>query len=262
MGKIIAVSNQKGGVGKTTSSLNIAAGLTSAGKTVLLVDLDPQGSLTTAMGFEPTNLDSTIADLLSAQIRRDPVDAEDVKECILQKDGLQLIPSNIALSVIDVYIATATAREYLVKKILLLIKDKFDYIIVDCLPSLGMLTINALTAADSVIVPVKSQYLDSMGFMLLKDTIQLVQSETNPNLKIEGLFLTMHNDQLKLAKETFEKLSSVCSESGIKFFETKISTSTNAATASSKGESIFGYMPNSKTADEYNNLVKEILKND
>lgn len=260
--KIIAVANQKGGVGKTTSSLNIAAGLATAGKKVLAIDLDPQGNLTTAMGLEPVELENTIADLIGALIRRDPIGREDIHECIRASENLHLLPANIMLSVIDVAIVTATAREYLVKKIINLIKHDFDYILIDCLPSLGMLTINALTASDAVVVPVKAQFLDSKGFILLKDTIELVQSETNPSLEIMGVFLTMFNEQLKLAKEIHSSLLYTCNESNIKLFDSKISTSTNVATAPSKGKSIYEYMPESKSAREYRCLVKEILDNE
>lgn len=262
MGRIITVTNQKGGVGKTTSTINIAAGLASAGKKVLTVDLDPQGSLTAALGYIPEQIENTTADLISALIRRDPIEKYDIYDHIIQCGEIFLLPANITLSVIDLAIVTATAREYLVSKMLNMIKSDFDYIIIDCLPSLGMLTINALTAADSVIVPIEAQDLAVKGFNLLRDTIELVQSETNHELKIEGVFLTKYNNQLKLAREMLKNTLYICENENIRMFNTKISTSTDAATASFVGKNIFQYKPGSKTATEYGQLVKEILENE
>lgn len=259
MGKIIAVANQKGGVGKTTSTFNIAAGLATAGKKVLVVDMDPQGHLTRAMGYIPEQIENTIADIFAALIRIDPVDKKDIEELIVRRNDLDLIPANISLSSIDVAIVTATAREYLLREILTLIRDDYDYIIIDCLPSLGMLAINALTAADTVIVPIKAQYLDLNGFSLLKDSIDLLQHKTNKRLKIQGVFLTMYNDRLREAQETLDDTLKVCEDGAVELFNTKISPSTDAAAASRRGKNIFEYKPGCKVADEYRSLVKEIL---
>lgn len=260
MSKIIAISNQKGGVGKTTSTFNIAAGLSTAGKKVLVVDMDPQGHLTRAMGFVPEKIEDTIADIFAALIRIDPVDKKDIQELIIKRDNLDLIPANISLSSIDVAIVTATAREYLLREILTLIKDDYDYILIDCLPSLGMLAINALTAADAVIVPIKAQYLDLNGFALLKDSIELLQHKTNKKLKIQGVFLTMYNDRLREAQETLRDTLQVCLEANVNLFNTKISPSTDAAAASRQGKNIFEHKSGCKVAEEYRGLVKEILE--
>ena len=263
MGKIIAVSNQKGGVGKTTSTLNIGAGLASKGKKVLLLDLDPQGSLTTCMGFEPSELEHTVALLIDSFIRRKPV--TDIAPFIIDVEGLHLLPSNITLSVVENAIVTATSREYILKKILAPLKEQYDYILIDCLPSLGMLNLNALTACDSVMVPIKAQFLDLKGFELLLDSINLVKAETNPNIGIEGIVLTMYDERLKLAKKVSEAVERAygSSEEGelgaIRIFETRISTSTKAAEASVIGKSIFDYDKSSKTAQEYERLVTEVL---
>ena len=263
MGKIIAISNQKGGVGKTTSTLNIGAGLASKGKKVLLLDLDPQGSLTTCMGYEPSELENTIAQLIDAFIRRRAID--DLEPFIIDVEGLHLLPSNITLSVVENAIVTATSREYILKKILAPLKEEYDYILIDCLPSLGMLNLNALTACDSVMVPIKAQFLDLKGFELLLDSINLVKAETNPAIGVEGIVLTMYDDRLKLAKKVSEAVqqaygSSVSgSPGGIRIFETRISTSTKAAEASATGQSIYDYDKGSKTAHEYERLVTEVM---
>lgn len=262
MGKIIAVSNQKGGVGKTTSTLNIGAGLVRKGKKVLLLDLDPQGSLTTCMGFEPSELENTIAVVIDSFIRRSPI--TDIQSLIMDVDGLDLLPSNITLSVVENAIVTATSREYILKKILAPLKAQYDYILIDCLPSLGMLNLNALTACDSVLVPIKAQFLDLKGFELLLDSINLVKEETNPDIVIEGIVLTMYDERLKLAKKVSDAIDRAYGgtdliEGAVKIFNTRISTSTKAAEASVTGKSIFEYDKSCKTAGEYERLVMEVL---
>lgn len=262
MGKIIAISNQKGGVCKTTSTFNIAAGLAIEGKKVLVVDLDPQGNLTTAMGFMSEEMENTTADLMNILIKNNPIEKQAVCDCIVKAGNIYLLPTNISLSVVDLTIVQATAREYIVHRILSLIRDDFDYILIDSGPSLSMLPINALTAADSVLVPIGAQFLESMGFNLLRNTISMVQNLTNPNLKIEGVFLTKYDGKLLLAKQVLNSVNDICLNEGINLFSTQISSSTNAATASLKGQSIFEYMPKCKTAKEYRALVKEILGNE
>ena len=262
MGKIIAVTNQKGGVGKTTSTFNIAAGLSTAGKKVLVVDMDPQAHLTSAMGYIPEQMENPIADAFAALIRVDPIEVRDIEELIIRRNDLDLIPANISLSPIDVAIVTATAREYLLREILTMIRANYDYILIDCLPSLGMLAVNALTAADSAIVPIKAQYLDLKGFYPLKNSIELVQRKTNKNLKIQGVFLTMYNDRLKEAQDTLSDTMKICEDESIDLFNTKISPSTDAGRASRQGKNIFEYKPGCKVAEEYRDLVKEILAYD
>lgn len=261
MGKIIAIANQKGGVGKTTSAVNISAGLIKRGKSVLLVDLDPQGSLTTCLGLEPSEIDLTIADLIKDVIMRTPITALDDHIFILKRGTInRIIPANNELSAIDDLLVTATAREYMLKKILNQLKDQYDFIIIDCPPNPGRLNINALTSCDYVVVPIKSQFLDYKGFQQLYQNICIVKEETNPQIKILGVFLTMYNKQLNMSQRIESALKQIQSNLGIKVFMTKISQSTKAAEASLHGVSIFDYCANCKTAEEYESLVDELME--
>lgn len=257
MCKVIAIANQKGGVGKTTSAVNIGAGLVNNGKRVLLIDLDPQGSLTTCLGFDPDELENSISVLIDAMIRRAPV--PDVRSFIVcNGEGVELLPANISLSVIDNAIVTATSREYIIKKLVDPLRPYYDYVILDCLPSLGMLTINALTAADSVIVPIQAQYLSLKGFELLLNTISMVKAETNPRITIDGILITMYNSSTSLSRDVKSAIHSTYGKS-IPIFNSVISTSVKAAEQSIVGKSIFLYKKNSKTAQEYDSVVLEVL---
>lgn len=262
MGKIIAITNQKGGVGKTTSTFNIAVGLATAGKKILAVDMDPQGNLAKVMGYIPEQIENTIADAFEALIRTDPIEKADIEELMIHAKGIDVIPSNISLSSVEVAIVTATAREYLLKEILSLVKDEYDYILIDCQPSLSVLVINALTAADSVVVPIKAEYLNANGFAQLKRSIDYLQYKTNKDLRIQGVFLTMFNERLKEAQGTLNDTLVMCRENDIRLFDTKISPSTDAAAASRNGISIFEYKNSCKVADEYRNLIKEMLEDE
>lgn len=257
MCKVIAIANQKGGVGKTTSSVNIGAGLVNKGKKVLFFDLDPQGNLTTCLGFEPDELENTLSILIDAMIRRTPL--PNIQDYIIRNDeGLELVPANISLSIIETAIVTATSREYIIKKLIDQLRPYYDYIILDCNPSLGMLTINALTAADSVIVPIQAQYLSLKGFELLLNTISMVQTETNPRIVIDGILITMYNSTTSLSRDVKRAIYNNYGES-IPIFSSVISYAVKAAEQSIAGKSIFNYNNDSKTAAEYASVVLEVL---
>lgn len=254
--KIYSVMNQKGGVGKTTTTLNVAMGLSAHGNRVLMVDLDPQGSLTACAGHDPTTLDKTIADLINIQIHRGAM--PNVREYILPGQ-VDLLPANITLSVADLAMVTAIAREYILKSILEPLREEYDYILIDCPPTLGMLAMNALTTADEVLVPIKAQYLDVRGFDLLLDTIYLVQSATNPKLVVTGIIITMFDERLKLARMVKSELEEAYGKQGIYIFDTSVSTCTKVAESSVSGNSIYDYAAGSKAAAEYKKIVEELI---
>lgn len=203
--KVIALANQKGGTAKTTSTVNLGIGLANQGKRVLLVDADPQGDLTTALGWtEADNLDVTLTTQMERVIRDEPFDCH---EGILHHDeGVDLVPTNIELSGMEMTLVNAMSREYTLKNYLSDLKKEYDYILIDCMPSLGMLTINALAAADSVVIPVQAHYLPLKGMTQLVKTINKVQRQINPRLRIDGVVLTLADMRTNLARATAESL--------------------------------------------------------
>lgn len=257
MGQVYAVINQKGGVGKTTTVFNMAAELANNDKKVLVMDMDPQGSLTTSMGFVSSDIENTIGKVFETLIRREPM--PDLGSYIISRGKLDLIPSNLTLSVADISIVTATAREYILKKIILQIKDQYDYIIIDCPPTLGMLVVNVLTAADSIIVPIKASEMDAKGFESLLDTVQMIKMETNPMLRIEGVLITMFNKRFKEAQQVLASLNQFCSELDIKIFDSKIATSTKVSEAFRGRKTLAEIDKNSNLANSYKNFVMEVL---
>lgn len=206
--KTIAVCNQKGGVGKTTTTVNLGVGLAMQGKKVLLIDADPQGDLTTCLGWRDSDsLSVTLTEKLQAIIseqEQNPFDG-----ILHHKEKVDLVPSNLSLSSLEMTLVTAMSRESVLKNYLSLVKDKYDYVLIDCMPSLGMITFNALTAADSVIIPVQAQYLPAKGMTQLLGTIAKVRKHTNADLKIDGILLTLVDGRTNLAKSTVELLSNM-----------------------------------------------------
>lgn len=257
MAKVYAVINQKGGVGKTTTTFNMGAEIANQGYKVLLMDMDPQGSLTISMGFDAPMIEKTISGLFEAVIRREPL--PEISDYILKRENLELVPSNLSLSAADTSIVQATAREYILKKIIAKVKDDYDYIIIDCPPTLGMLVVNVLTAAEALIVPIKASEMDAKGFETLLDTVLMIKQETNPNLYIKGVLMTMFDKRLIEARETLSSLSNLCPEYGIKIFESKIEPSTKASGAFRERKTLEEYSKDSKLAISYKNFVTEVL---
>lgn len=258
MCKIIAVANQKGGVGKTTSTVNIGIGLANEGKKVLLIDADPQGSLSISLGVaEPDKLDYTLANILM-----DVVNEDDLSEnlgIMNHKEGVDFIPSNIELSGLEVSLVNVMSREVIMREFIEKVKDKYDYILIDCMPSLGMITINALACADTVIIPVQVSYLPVKGLQQLIKTIARVKRQINPKLEIEGILLTMMDSRTNYAKDISAAIYDTYSSS-IPMFKAVVPTSVRASETSIKGVSIFKHDPKGKIARSYKEVTKEVLR--
>ncbi len=250
MGKIIAITNQKGGVGKTTTTINLGAYLALLNKKVLIIDTDPQGNATSGLGLDKNSLDLSIYDLL---INNAPVQDVVVPTKVT---NLFLIPAHISLAGAEVELVSALSRETKLKGPLTIIKDQFDYILIDCPPSLGLLTLNALTAASEVLIPIQCEFFALEGLTQLTQTIQLVQRHLNPNLDILGFLLTMFDARTKLSAQVVSELRSYGKE---KVFKTLIPRNVRLSEAPSYGEPISLYSPNSRGAEVYLKLAKEVI---
>lgn len=250
MGKIIALANQKGGVGKTTSSINLAASLAVLEYRTLLVDADPQANSTSGIGFDPRTIKSSIYECIINDI--EPRDAI----CETETPNLDLLPAHIDLVGAEIEMINLGEREYKMNKVLEKVKDDYDFIIIDCSPSLGLITINALTAADSVIIPVQCEYFALEGLGKLLNTIKIVQNRLNPNLEIEGILLTMYDVRLRLSNQVVDEVRSHFKDL---VFNTIIQRNTRLSEAPSFGVSVIMHDANSKGAINYLNLAREIL---
>ena len=256
---VIAVVNQKGGTGKTTTCENLGIGLANEGKRVLLVDTDPQGSLTIALGNpRPDDLPVTLTDLM-AKIMQDqpPLPKEGI---LSHEEGVDLVPANITLSGLEVSLVNAMSRETILKQYLETVKGQYDYILLDCMPSLGMLTVNALAASDQVLIPVQANYLSAKGLEQLLQTVNKVKRQINPKLRIEGILLTMVDSRTNYAKEISTLIRDTYG-SKLKVYDADIPRSVRAAEISAEGVSIFKHDPGGKVAEAYRSLTKEVLQN-
>lgn len=251
MGKIIAIANQKGGVGKTTTSVNLAASLGALEKKVLLIDADPQANASSGLGIYVESVEIGTYQVLEHS--NSPEEA--TINC--NAPNVKMIPAHIDLVAIEIELVDKENREYMLKQALQSVKDKYDYIIIDCAPSLGLLTLNALTAADSVIIPIQCEYFALEGLGKLLNTIKSVQKIHNPELDIEGLLLTMYDSRLRLSNQVVEEVQKHFNNM---VFETIIQRNIKLSEAPSYGESIINYDATSKGASNYLNLAEEIIK--
>ncbi len=256
--RIICIANQKGGVGKTTTAAALAQGLSEQNKKVLLIDWDPQASLTVSMGFNPEDLELTGYDVLLSAIRNNG--HTNIHDAILHtaNPGIDLIPSNIELSQAQLDLVNAFTRELMLKDMLRPLINRYDYILVDCLPSLGLLTINALSAADSVLIPLQSEFLAMKGLAMLLTTILRVQERINPSLEILGIVFTMTNFRTLHSREVIDVTRRAFGDK-IRVFDTTIPTSVRFKEAPAAGMSILNYAPKSEGADAYRSLTEEVL---
>ena len=254
---VIVVTNQKGGVGKSTTCENLGIGLAMEGKKVLLVDTDPQGSLTISMGWQqPDELPTTLSTLMQKAMNDQPI--QPGEGILHHAEGVDLIPANIELAGLEVALVNSMNREKMLKQVLESAKREYDYILLDCMPSLGMLTINALAAADTTLIPVQAQYLSAKGLEQLLQTVGKVRRQINPKLKIEGILLTMTDSRTNYGKQ-IDTLIRQAYGSKIKVFDQTIPRSVRATETSAAGKSIFRHDPKGKVAEAYQSLAREVL---
>ncbi len=262
MGKVIAIANQKGGCGKTTTTVNLAAALVKMGKKVAIIDADPQGSCTASLGYiQPDDIKVTLANIMMDVVNEESLD---LGEGLLRhEEGMILIPANIELAGLEVALINVMSREMILKAFVDEIRDWYDYILIDCMPSLGMLTINALVAADSVIIPVQTSYLPVKGLQQLLSTISKVRRQLNRKLRVEGILLTMVDMRTLYTREMIMKVHETYGmDPNVGTFETYIPRSVRAEETCAEGVSIFKTRPDCKIALAYAGLAKEVLAHD
>ena len=252
MGKVVAVANQKGGVGKTTTAVNLAASLGVLEQSVLLIDADPQANATSGLGFDPDNVTIGTYQAIEHEAQ--------IKDIVQKTEtpNVDLLPAHLDLVAIEIELVDKDRREYMLKKAIESVKDQYDYIVIDCAPSLGLITLNALTAADSVIIPIQCEYFALEGLGKLLNTVRKVQQLHNPDLEIEGLLLTMYDSRLRLSNQVVDEVRTHFEKM---VFSTIISRNVRLSEAPSFGESILMYDATSKGAVNYLNFAREFLEN-
>ena len=254
--KIIALTNQKGGVGKTTTTVNLGVSLAQKGKKVLLIDADAQANLTMSLGYSrPDDLSDTLSSIMQDVIDDKPFDVQ--KAILHHEEGVDLLPSNIELSGLEVRLINAMSRESVLKTCINQVKEKYDIVLVDSMPSLGMLTINALAASDSIIIPTQPHYLSAKGLELLLHSVSKVRRQINSKLRIEGILMTMVMPRTNISKEITATVKSAYGQR-IRIFESQIPHSIRAVEATAEGKSLFAYDKGSKVAMAYGQFAKEV----
>ena len=252
MGRIIAIANQKGGVGKTTTSINLSASLAVKGKKVLVIDTDPQGNTTSGFGVDKNNLENTIYELILGECS--------ISDCVIKDviPGVSVVPSNVNLAAAEIELIGVEKKEYILSNEVDYIKDEYDYIIIDCPPSLNMLTINAMTTADSVLVPIQCEYYALEGLSQLIHTINLVKERLNPHLEIEGVVFTMYDSRTNLSMQVVENVKKNLNQ---RVYQTLIPRNIRLAEAPSYGLPINMYDSKSAGAEAYLQLAEEVMRN-
>lgn len=251
MGKIIAIANQKGGVGKTTTSINLSACIAAKGKKVLVIDIDPQGNTTSGYGIEKNELENTIYELILGDCS--------IEDCILKEvfPNISILPSNVNLAAAEIELIGVEKKEYILKNEVDWVKDRYDFIIIDCPPSLSLLTVNAMTTADSVLVPIQCEYYALEGLSQLIHTVNLVKERLNPDLDMDGVVFTMYDSRTNLSAQVVENVKSHLNQN---VYKTLIPRNIRLAEAPSYGKPINMYDPKSAGAESYMSLAEEVIK--